>query len=136
MVGGWAWVDTFWALGGLVLGWGVVGCGGFGVGILGLGWDRLGLGLGGLIFWLKRTRRARAQTKQAGASTRTNEAGGHEHAHKRSNEHVHTADLWSTVALDPVLMVCTASLEHWFVKASTSGDDVNGGAAAVWYKTM
>ena len=50
--------------------------------------------------------------------------------------HCHTADLWPTVALDPVLMVCTASLEHWFVKASTSGDDVNGGAAAVWYKTM
>ena len=91
------------------------------------GWD-FGVGVGQIGFGAWRVDFL-AQTNQAGTST--NEAGGREHAHKRSNEHVHTADLWSTVALDPVLMVCTASLEHWFVKASTSGDDVNGGAAAV-----
>ena len=52
------------------MGLGVVGCGGFGDGIL--GWDRLGLGLGVLV-----------QTNQAGTSTCANEAGGHERKRTR-----------------------------------------------------
>ena len=106
------------------------------------GWD-FGVGVGQIGFGAWRVDFL-AQTNQAGTST--NEAGGREHAHKRSRRtraraqtkqraRAHRGPLVNS-ALDPVLMVCTASLEHWFVKASTSGDDVNGGAAAVWYKTM
>merc|ERR1719326_158033 len=43
--------------------------------------------------------------------------------------HRNTSDLWPAVALNPVLVVRTASLEHRFVEAATSSDDANGSAA-------
>jgi len=45
--------------------------------------------------------------------------------------HGDTTDLGPRVALDAVLVECTASLEHRLVDTATSGNDANGGAAGL-----